>query len=121
MKEKILGYSLNDQETSTIKTTQNKNWKFYLIISGGILLILILITIIIVVLVNKSEDSNNNNDNEKEDDEEYIPSPDEKIGDIICIFDIYSNSDNTQLLGNEFTKKSLFNIYVDKKLIKYSK
>ena len=43
------------------------------------------------------------------------------IGEINCSYDIKSITQNTKLIGNEFTKDSLFDLYIDGKKVQYSK
>ena len=44
-----------------------------------------------------------------------------KLAEINCVFDINSNSEPAQILGNEFVKNSVFYIKINDKSIKYSK
>ena len=48
-------------------------------------------------------------------------SPKPKIGEINCIFDIQTTSENTKIFGTEFTKNSAFDIIIDGKKIDYKK
>ena len=43
------------------------------------------------------------------------------IGEINCNYEIQSIDQNTKLLGNEFSKTSLFDLYIDVKKVKYNK
>ena len=106
MKEKIL--SVNDQETSTTKTKElEKRKKIYLLMEIGIpiILVIIIIIIILILVLNKDESTK-------------INSP---IGEIICKLDIDSTHQNTQILGEDYSLNSKFDIYIDNKLSRYSK
>ena len=78
---------------------------------------LIVVILIIILAVSGSKNSKNNDEKNKDEDIPTTPI----IGEIYCIYDIQSITDSTILFGNEFIKNSEFDIYIDGKLIKYSK
>ena len=82
-------------------------WK-KIIIFGSIAIAAIILIIVLIILLSK-----NSSDNPSE---EKI-----SVGNIYCIYDISSDNAETNILGNEFNKLSNFDIYINGKIIKYSK
>jgi len=115
MKEPINpGYSLNDSETNKTQQKGGVSWKMWLIISISILIILALVIIIIVLLMSSKEEKGNAED-------EVIPSRGDPIGEIICVLDVNTIKEKTNIIGHEFNKNSVFDFYVDGKLMRYSR
>ena len=102
-----MGDVLNGQKTPVPK------WKINLII-GIISAVVVFAIIIIIILVSKGSSSKND---EESDENQNL----NKIGEINCVYEIHSISDPTPLLGDEFKKNSDLNIYINNKLIKFSK
>ena len=86
-------------------------WKINLIIGIALgLIILVAIIVIIVISAGSSSKSSSGGDDRES----------EKVGEIFCIYEINSKG-TAQILGNEFSKNSDFNIFVNGELIKFSK
>ena len=79
-------------------------------------IIFIILCILVIILVSNTESNKSKDKNDEEEDVKKII-----VGEINCIYDIGSSSQNTALLGKEFNKNSEFDIYVDGKIIKFSK
>lgn len=103
-------FSLNEiNSTKSLDNQTNKeiNKKKLIMIIGGIVLVLITIITIIVIL----------NSREKTNDS---PSNYEIKAEIDCIYEI-NKLDDIKILGDEFIKKTNFDIYIDGTKIKYTK
>ena len=85
---------------------KNKKLVLSFIISIVILIIVIIVAMISIFL---KDDLNKNSNNTN------------KIGDIICVFNIKSELELTKILGDDFKKSSEFKIVINEKEIKYSK
>ena len=79
---------------------------------GIILAVLLIIIILIIVIIAISSNS-------KEEEEDN--SNKEKIGEINCIYDIRQTSEKTKLFGDNYEKRTSFDIYIGENKIKYSK
>jgi len=113
MKEKLSIVSkINDSEERLTQTKKN-NLKKYLIIGGSALVILILVIIIIILIINSSKS--------EDDDEDIDPPKTDPIGEIICKYDVDTTKNKTEIIGAEFIKKSVFDIFVDDELIQYTR
>jgi surface protein len=96
-------------ESLGLNKGQTKFNKKILLIGGISIGVLLLLIIIIIIIVNVSSDDDNN---EKK--------PLNKIGEINCIYDVQTATQNTKILGNDF-KKHEINITIDGENIGYSK
>ena len=119
---------ITQEEISSELTGLNKGQKEQKrkeLIMGIIFGSIFLVVIIIIIIV--SATSSNSDDEEKKttpDDggDEDIPTPTSpSIGEINCVYEILTTSQNTLLLSNEYSKTSDFDIYIDNKRIRYSK
>ena len=100
--------NLNDEITSQKKTDEIPLWKKKLIISAVIAMSIIIILVVILLAVRTS------NNDENDHNEEFL-------GEINCQYKVEDTSKKTLLLGGEFQKNDDFEIFIDKKKIKYSK
>ena len=116
--------SLNDEGEVITEVKKETPWKKIAIIIGIILLILISLIVIIIIIINSK-----NNDNKKEDDKKDDKKDDEKdddkkdisyIGEIICIYDVFSNERPTEILSKYFENKNKFDLYLENKKIPIS-
>ena len=102
-------FSLNDTESSKLKTkkeeTSSKKTQIFITIAIIILLIII-ISIIAIFLLTKSKDNNNQK---------------EIKGEIICLFNIKTISKETNIINEVYEKYSDFDIFIDDKKIDYQK
>ena len=98
--------NLNDEDSSQVQKKEISPFKKKLIISGVIAMFIIIILIIILIAV-KDKPSRNFQ---------------ESLGEISCEYMIEDTSKNIILLGNDFKKENNdFEIYINKKRVKYSK
>ena len=117
---------LTEGELSSELTGLNKGEKAkkkkQLIFGIALASFLIITFIIIIIIIVSSSDSGSNEQKKEEDkkEEEEVPTL-PVIGEITCTYYIQSNNKNTLILGNDFNKDSDFSIYIDGKIIKYSK
>ena len=105
--EPINTNELNSELTGLNKGEKEKKLKQLIIYTSSGTLILIILIVLIIVLT-QSKDSDSDSDSKKN-----------IIGEINCIYDI--RSFKTKLFGDEFEKDSNFDIYIDGRIIKYSK
>ena len=111
MDEPITSEELNSELTGVNKGEKEERKKQLIIgIVAAVLLLSIIIFIIIVAASGSKGDST-----DKEDTDFQV------IGEIKCLYEIRSNTENTLLLSDEFVKNTDFDIYIDNKKIKYSK
>ena len=110
--EEVIG----DQEINSnligLKKDDTPIWKNKKLL-GIILTVLLLIMILIIIIIALSSNSNTN---EEEDN-----SNKEKIGEINCIYDIRQTSEKTKLFGDNYEKRTSFDIFIGENKIKYSK
>ena len=100
----ITSEELNSELTGLNKGESEKNKKKIIIgIAAGTILIA---AIIIIIIVASSSDSSKNKS---------------VIGEINYILDVSSGFDDTLILGNDYEKKSDFDIYIDNQKKRYSK
>ena len=109
--------SLNDEGEVITEIKKPTPWKKISLIVGSFALILItLIVIIIISFTSQSEESN------KKDDDQTPPSDDKYyVGQILCTYDVHSAQVETQILSDEFIKKTNFDIYIDDKRQDFAK
>ena len=113
-----------DEEISSQLMGLNKTWdktlknkKLIIAIVCGIVLFSILLIIIILSLSNSDS-----KEEPKESDEPDKPhDPDDLVGEINCVYDIFITSNPIIILGQEFNKKNDFDILIDGQIIKYSR
>jgi flagellar basal body-associated protein FliL len=67
----------------------------WLILAISILIILVLVIIIIVLLMSSKEEKG-------KDEEDVIPSRGDPIGEIICILDVNTIKEKTNIIGHDF-------------------
>jgi surface protein len=118
--------SLNDEGDVITEVKKETPWKKIAIIVGVLLLILILIIILIVLLIHTNDNSDNQNGKNKNEEggEEGKDIPDDDNsykGQIICIYDVFSDKRPTEILSKAFTKTTNFDIYINDKKVDYSK
>ena len=108
MEDQTLKNELSSELTGLNKGDKAKKKKNIIIgvTLGAILLILF---IIIIILINTGLNLDND------------PSNMDTVGEINCIYEVQSPAVYTVLLGNDFTKNTEFEIYVDNQRIKYSR
>ena len=99
---------LNSELTGLI-TDDSKQKKTKIMMAIGAAA-LILILIIIIIIIASTSSSKSSDDNGKP-----------FFGEIRCIFDIQTTSQNTKILGDEFVKNDDFDILIEGKIIKFSK
>ena len=101
-------FVLHDDINSSDFKYNKLSFQKKLIIGISLIALILILIIIIIIAYNKSKEPINNiND---------------KIGEIICIYDIESTSKEKKILSDKFEKKnSNFDIYIGDKKIKYSK
>ena len=104
------------EEDFTLKDVDLKSKSFFgnlnkkaLTIMSIILSAIIVILIIILVIYLSSE--------KKSEEEQLLPT----IGEIICEYEIKDTDFNTVILGNDFIKKTNFDIMINNKIIKFNK
>ena len=110
MEEPITQNEISSELTGLNKGEKERKKQIIIGIAAGVLLLAIIIFIIVVAA------SSSKGEDDDDEDPEY-PA----IGEINCIYEIRSTTQNTLLLSNEFVKNSGFDIYIDNKKIKYSK
>ena len=86
------------------------------IIKAIIILAVLLIIIILIIIIISLSSNSNTNTNEEEDN-----SNKEKIGEINCIYDIRQTSEKTKIFGDNYEKRTSFDIFIGENKIKYSK
>ena len=119
LKTPINGNDQDFESKKLNKDNQNPKSKKYLIIGTSIAaLIIIITTIILVVVLTKKGNGEEKKDEEKTDEKEIDK---EKIGEIICQFNIKNENQETKILGDEFINNSQLDIYIDGEKINFSK
>ena len=104
MEDEILKNEVKSELTGFNKGEKAHNEKLLMLAVGiGSLLIIIIIVIIIIVVLTNRESNK------------------KIIGEINCLYFVETLNEPILLLGNDFKKESDFDIYIDNKLIKYSK
>ena len=129
--EEIISAEFNSELTGFNKdqNPQKKN-KILIALSIFVVLTVSILLIVIIVLTLPQNNKSNDNANEPEEEDEYEEEDDEEdqdnpkipyIGEINAIYEVQTNTRNTNLFGNEFSKESDFDIYIDGRFIKYTK
>ena len=113
MEEPITQEELNSELTGLNKGEKEERKKQIII---GIVAFVLLLAIIIFIIIVASSGSKGGSDKEDKEDTDF-----QVIGEIKCLYEIRSNTENTLLLSDEFVKNTDFDIYIDNKKIKYSK
>ena len=117
-------FSLNAEEQPEKKNLEMPLWKKKLIIGSVIAMFVIIILVIIIIAVNTSDDETKpSDDGTKPSDDKTKPDSDEEpLAEIVCIYTVEDISINTTLLGDEYNKKdNIFDIYIEKTKIDYTK
>ena len=110
MDDPIIQEDINSELTGINKGEKEERRKQLIIgVAVGVLFLAIII-FIIVVAASGSKGGGGDDD---------TPYP--VFGEINCLYEIRTTTENTLLLSNEFVKNSGFDIYIDNKKIKYSK
>jgi len=111
--EEVIG----DQEINSnligLKKDDTPIWKNKKLI-GIILAVLLLIIILIIIIISLSSNSNTNTNKEEDN------SNKEKIGEINCIYDIRQTLEKIKLFGDNYEKRTSFDIFIGENKIKYS-
>ena len=100
--------SLNDENTSDLRNNKKELplWKKKLIIAGVVAMIIIIILIIILIAALKNDETLREG---------------EPLGQISCEYMVEDSTQNILLLSNDYQKNGDFDIFVNKKQVKYSK
>ena len=106
-----------------------KNKKCLIILISVISLIVIIVAVVVIVVLTKGKSNEKKKDEDRpiesdrsdETDKSDEPEPSiVPIGEIMCLFDIKKENEDTNILGDEFANKNL-DIYIDGEKIAYSK
>ena len=126
--EETLSGELDSEMTGLNKDESlYKKKKLIIVISSAIALSLVILLIILVVTSPKNKKPYNNSDESEEGEEEEEEKGDDirpeipYIGELNAIYEVQTISQNTLILGKEYSKTSDFNIYIDEKPLKYTK